>query len=302
MDEDYDNENDDSSSHAEHKSNSKSTNKIKLNGNHLNKNGRSATNHNNTEDDDEDDIIIGSSDEDSSDRKKSSTRKRKLTSDNKQSNNSSSKENKKQQTLKTQGKRNLKENEAVDEEDIEKFAKVTRAFRNRNKKSYNESGGGGAFTDEDTSGKSSPNKRIKTITTVTTPEKAILNDSLLNNNTNSRNTEMVHRLKVVEKHLNEMMKSQDGWPFLKPVSRRDAPDYFEVIEKPMDFSTIKNKLNNFKYSDYTNVIEDIRLVFSNCHTYNEPGSDIYKTGMRLSRQFEANAKQAGLLDYITDKS
>ncbi len=70
----------------------------------------------------------------------------------------------------------------------------------------------------------------------------------------------------------------------------------------MDFSTIKNKLNNFKYNDYTNTIEDIRLVFQNCHKYNEPGSDIYKTGMRLARHFEANAKQAGLLDYIPEKA
>ena len=79
-------------------------------------------------------------------------------------------------------------------------------------------------------------------------------------------------------------------------NHQKAPDYFEVIEKPMDFSTIKNKLNNFKYNDYTNTIDDIRLVFQNCRRYNEPGSVIYATGVRLGRHFEANAKQAGLLD------
>ena len=75
----------------------------------------------------------------------------------------------------------------------------------------------GIDTDEDNLSKSS--KRGKTDTT---PTKTILNDSPINNNTNSRNTEMVHRLKVVEKLLNDMMKSSDGWPFLKPVSRRDV--------------------------------------------------------------------------------
>ena len=126
-------------------------------------------------------------------------------------------------------KRNLKENEVVDEEEIEKYAKATRAFRNRNKKTYNEltlsDGFSGIDTDEDNLSKSS--KRIKT----NTPEKIILNDSPLNNNTNSRNTEMVHRLKLVEKLLNDMMKSQDGWPFLKPVSRRDVIIFNKIYRK-----------------------------------------------------------------------
>ena len=64
----------------------------------------------------------------------------------------------------------------------------------------------------------------------------------------------------------------------------------------MDFATIKNKLNNFKYNDYTNTIDDIRLVFQNCRKYNEPGSVIYLTGARLSRHFEASAKQDGIID------
>ena len=143
-------------------------------------------------------------------------------SDGKSKNNSSSsKENKKVLTSKN-SKRNLKENDAiVDQEEIEKYAKATRAFRNRNKKTYNEVALcdvlSGIDTDEDNLSKSS--KRVKTNTT---PTKTILNDSPINNNTNSRNTEMVHRLKVVEKLLNDMMKSSDGWPFLKPVSRRDV--------------------------------------------------------------------------------
>lgn len=33
---------------------------------------------------------------------------------------------------------------------------------------------------------------------------------------------MVHRLKLVEKILNDLMKNPDSWPFLKPVSRREV--------------------------------------------------------------------------------
>ena len=83
-------------------------------------------------------------------------------------------------------------------------------------------------------------------------------------NTNSRNTEMAQRLKIIEKLLNDMMKHPDAWPFLKPVFKRDAPDYYEIIKKPMDFSTIKNHINHFKYDDYPHIVDDIRLVFENC--------------------------------------
>ncbi len=64
----------------------------------------------------------------------------------------------------------------------------------------------------------------------------------------------------------------------------------------MDFSTIKNNINNFKYDDYTSIIEDTRLVFDNCREYNEPDSEIYEVCERLSSYFEKEAKKAGLLD------
>ena len=74
-----------------------------------------------------------------------------------------------------------------------------------------------------------------------------------------------------------------------------APDYFEIIEKPMDFASIKNKINHFKYQDYSSILDDIRLTFANCRAYNEPSSDIYKIGQRLSNYFENQVKQLNLL-------
>ena len=44
-------------------------------------------------------------------------------------------------------------------------------------------------------------------------------------NTNSRNTDVDKRLKVAEKLLNDLIKHEDGWPFLKPVSKRDVNIY-----------------------------------------------------------------------------
>ena len=62
----------------------------------------------------------------------------------------------------------------------------------------------------------------------------------------------------------------------------------------MDFATIKNKINHFKYSDYSNILDDIRLTFANCRAYNEPSSDIYKVGQRISNYFEKQVKLLNL--------
>lgn len=40
---------------------------------------------------------------------------------------------------------------------------------------------------------------------------------------------------IIEKLINHKYSE----PFLKPVTKKIAPDYFEIIKKPMDLSSIK---------------------------------------------------------------
>ena len=47
-----------------------------------------------------------------------------------------------------------------------------------------------------------------------------------------------------------------------------APDYYDVIKKPIDFSKIKGKLNECKYTSDDEFLADIMLVFQNCQQYN----------------------------------
>nr|XP_020450350.1 bromodomain adjacent to zinc finger domain protein 2B-like isoform X3 [Monopterus albus] len=44
--------------------------------------------------------------------------------------------------------------------------------------------------------------------------------------------------------LAELEGHQDAWPFLSPVNHKAVPGYRKVIKKPMDFSTIREKLAN----------------------------------------------------------
>lgn len=44
--------------------------------------------------------------------------------------------------------------------------------------------------------------------------------------------------------LTEMETHEDAWPFLLPVNLKLVPGYKKVIKKPMDFSTIREKLSS----------------------------------------------------------
>lgn len=48
--------------------------------------------------------------------------------------------------------------------------------------------------------------------------------------------------------LDVLKKSDHAWPFLTPVTKKDAPDYHRIIKKPMDFGTVQTKLNDSKYT------------------------------------------------------
>jgi len=45
-------------------------------------------------------------------------------------------------------------------------------------------------------------------------------------------------------------------------------DYYRIIKRPMDLSTIKKKLDTQQYSCAKECIDDFNLMFNNCYTYN----------------------------------
>ncbi|KAK7278972.1 hypothetical protein RJT34_24013 [Clitoria ternatea] len=66
-------------------------------------------------------------------------------------------------------------------------------------------------------------------------------------------------------------------------------DYYEVINKPMDFSTIKNQMEAKDGTGYKPIIEiyaDVRLVFKNAVKYNDERSDVHVMVKTLLAKFE----------------
>ncbi|EGF78745.1 hypothetical protein BATDEDRAFT_13157, partial [Batrachochytrium dendrobatidis JAM81] len=64
-------------------------------------------------------------------------------------------------------------------------------------------------------------------------------------------------------------------PFLKPVQKREAPNYFDIIKCPMDLGTMSKKLKALQYNSKEDFANDLYLIWTNCMTYNTIPASIY---------------------------
>lgn len=80
----------------------------------------------------------------------------------------------------------------------------------------------------------------------------------------------------------------ESLPFRQPVDPQVLciPDYFDIVTKPMDLSTIKMKLDRGDYSDPWEYVDDVWLMFDNAWLYNRKTSRVYRYCTKLSEVFE----------------
>ena len=71
-------------------------------------------------------------------------------------------------------------------------------------------------------------------------------------------------------------EEKSGGLFSQPVPKDDFPEYYEMIKKPMDYSTMKNKLAREEYRSAQAMQKDFVLIMSNCVQFNSADSDIVK--------------------------
>jgi hypothetical protein len=85
--------------------------------------------------------------------------------------------------------------------------------------------------------------------------------------------------------IKDVMRQKDSLPFNNPVDpvALGIPDYPKIVKRPMDFGTIKNKLEDLGYQTLEDVRADAQLVFSNCMSFNPPESAICDMALRLKK-------------------
>ncbi|GET93379.1 bromodomain factor 2 protein, putative [Leishmania tarentolae] len=82
--------------------------------------------------------------------------------------------------------------------------------------------------------------------------------------------------------------------FHYPVSATEVPGYYEVIETPMDLSTIRKNIEQGKYTTDGEVENDVVLMLSNALEFNEKGSQWHDLAKQLKKRYLALASESGL--------
>ncbi|NWX50885.1 BRDT protein, partial [Steatornis caripensis] len=116
----------------------------------------------------------------------------------------------------------------------------------------------------------------------------------INNNNNGRQTNQLQYLQRVV--MKAMWRHNFSWPFHEPVDAAglNLPDYYSIIKKPMDLSTIKKRLEHNYYTKAAECIEDFKTMFLNCYIYNKPGDDIVFMAQELEKVFMQKIAQMPL--------
>ncbi|KAH6941212.1 hypothetical protein HPB50_015102 [Hyalomma asiaticum] len=73
--------------------------------------------------------------------------------------------------------------------------------------------------------------------------------------------------------------------FLQLPSKRELPDYYEVIKKPVDLKKIKARIREHRYRTLDDLEDDFMLLCVNAQTYNVEGSLIYEDSIVLQSVF-----------------
>jgi len=91
----------------------------------------------------------------------------------------------------------------------------------------------------------------------------------------------------VSKLVSSFLQRPDAEPFREPVDWQNLGlfDYPKIIKKPMDLGTIKKSVMDRKYKNLKNVDDDVKLVWTNCMTYNADGSDFFILAQNLNKKW-----------------
>ncbi|KAH0630960.1 hypothetical protein JD844_004374, partial [Phrynosoma platyrhinos] len=91
--------------------------------------------------------------------------------------------------------------------------------------------------------------------------------------------------------LSLIYEREDSEPFRQPVDLFSYPDYRDIVDTPMDFSTVKETLEAGNYTNPLEFYKDVRLIFCNSKAYTpNKKSRIYSMTLRLSALFEDHIK------------
>ncbi|GAA0175923.1 chromatin/chromatin-binding, or -regulatory protein [Lithospermum erythrorhizon] len=96
--------------------------------------------------------------------------------------------------------------------------------------------------------------------------------------------------------LDRLQKKDTYGVFSEPVDANELPDYHEIIKKPIDFGTVRKKLDGRAYKNLEELEADILLICSNAMQYNAPDTVYYRQArsiQEIARRDFSNLRHEG---------
>lgn len=81
--------------------------------------------------------------------------------------------------------------------------------------------------------------------------------------------------------LSQLQEKDQYSVFAQPVCIKEVPDYLDHIKNPMDFSTMRKRIDSHSYQSLDEFEDDFNLIISNCMTYNAKETFFYKAAQRM---------------------
>ncbi|KAJ3706823.1 hypothetical protein LUZ61_010528 [Rhynchospora tenuis] len=102
--------------------------------------------------------------------------------------------------------------------------------------------------------------------------------------------------KTLEGILDRLQKKDTYGVYSEPVDPEELPDYHDIIQHPMDFSTVRNKLSSGTYKSLEQFEKDVLLISSNAMEYNAPDTVYFRQAraiQELAKKSFENLRQGG---------
>uniref|UniRef100_A0A7N6AR51 Bromodomain and PHD finger containing, 3a n=1 Tax=Anabas testudineus TaxID=64144 RepID=A0A7N6AR51_ANATE len=88
-------------------------------------------------------------------------------------------------------------------------------------------------------------------------------------------------LVLLRSTLEQLQEKDTSKIFTQPVNLSEVPDYLEFVSQPMDFSTMRTKLEGHAYCSIADLEKDFDLIISNCLKYNSKDTMFHKAALQL---------------------
>ena len=108
--------------------------------------------------------------------------------------------------------------------------------------------------------------------------------------------------KAAKRLINSLWRVNSAQIFHHPVDpdRLQIPDYFEIVKEPIDFGTIKQRLNHNYYFEMHEVVEDIQRCFDNCLLFNGEESLVGERCMKVINEFKKLYQKLNIEFYMEE--